>query len=110
VISTHVTFVLDLNPEEYVSIPGGMAIFSCFVQSLDHINWLINGTDSGNFSNAVAQYESNTGVMIGLGELRLSNLSINFDMTVIKCVTSSGGADSSVLRVQGLGAPGGKSN
>jgi hypothetical protein len=47
----------------------------------------------------VAEYEANTDVMIGLGELRLSNLSINFDMTVIECVTSSGGADSSVLRV-----------
>jgi hypothetical protein len=105
-----ITSVLDLNPEEYVSIPGGMAIFSCFVQSLDHINWLINGTHHGNFSNAVAEYEANTDVMIGLGELRLSNLSINFDMTVIECVTSSGGADSSVLRVQGLEVSAGKNN
>jgi hypothetical protein len=83
---------------------GGIAALNCFDNNVNSIRWLVNGTHYKNFSNAEVFYEVDNNSMIGFGTLRFTNLSIDFNMTVIMCTISSGSAErnlSFLMRIQG---------
>ncbi len=97
-----------VNPDQLVSTPGGSAEFLCAVlpngDGVVDVQWLLNGTllDDPSQVDATVQY-----LGLGLGELKLANLSSNLNVTRVDCraIYIDGGekdsVDSALLLLQG---------
>ena len=74
-------FFLVLLPSEFVSTPGGTAIFTCFAT---RIQWLVNGVflDELELNNVEPLTEL---IGEGTGRLRFTNISADQNMSIIMC-------------------------
>ena len=85
-----VTAQVQLQPAGgFVSVPGGMARFSCSLQRqpISGVQWLVNGSSLQdlNLRNVSATFSNHTDT----GFLRFSNLPLKYNMTRIKCSVNS---------------------
>ena len=75
-------------PDEYVSAPGGRAVFTCLGVSIVDVQWLVNGTelDRLNLTNVKPMLETSPDGGSKIGRLVFTQLPIEYNTTTVKCI------------------------
>ena len=103
-------FVVSVNPEEYVSTPGGNALFTCSTPGVSPVDvqWLVNGTELGslNLMNVTSRLETSASGR-KRGSLVFTQIPVEYNTTTVKCIAMTmnenlTAAQNSTLLIQGV--------
>ena len=76
--------LVDVNPDEFITIPGGSATYACIINSgvsgdfIESMQWLVNDT-------LVEDLELDNVFVTGLKRLRFTMITVEFNNTSIRC-------------------------
>ena len=109
-IISWVSCVVTVIPKQYVSTPGGYALFTCLITSgvdVVEIRWLVNGTESEslNLANVSSTVQMSTHGR-KRGRLEFTHLPVEYNTTTVRCVVIATdqnltAAQNSTLLIQG---------